>query len=101
MKIPLLLNYAQCKLLNKEYYSVIEHCTTVLKTEPENIKALYRRGKAYIGAWDEENAIKDLKKVAEIDPLLHNCVEKELQVFATAIKEKDIVQKEKLSKLFK
>jgi len=33
MKIPLLLNYAQCKLLNKEYYSVIEHCTTVLKTE--------------------------------------------------------------------
>jgi len=33
-KIPLLLNYAQCKLLNKEYYSVIEHCTTVLKTEP-------------------------------------------------------------------
>lgn len=34
MKIPLLLNYAQCKLINKEYYSVIEHCTTVLKTEP-------------------------------------------------------------------
>lgn len=33
MKIPLLLNYAQCKLLNKEYYSVIEHCTTVLNTE--------------------------------------------------------------------
>lgn len=36
MKIPLLLNYAQCKLLNKEYYSVIEHCSTVLKTEPGN-----------------------------------------------------------------
>lgn len=34
MKIPLLLNYAQCKLINKEFYSVIEHCTTVLKTEP-------------------------------------------------------------------
>lgn len=34
MKVPLLLNYAQCKLLNKEYYLVIEHCTTVLKTEP-------------------------------------------------------------------
>lgn len=37
MKIPLLLNYAQCKLLNKEYYSVIEHCSTVLKTEPGSI----------------------------------------------------------------
>jgi AH receptor-interacting protein len=34
MKLPLLLNYAQCKLLNKEYYAVIEHCTTVLKSDP-------------------------------------------------------------------
>lgn len=33
-KIPILLNYCQCKLLEKEYYSVIEHCTTVLKSEP-------------------------------------------------------------------
>ncbi|XP_014478695.1 PREDICTED: AH receptor-interacting protein isoform X2 [Dinoponera quadriceps] len=101
MKIPLLLNYVQCKLLNKEYYSVIEHCTTVLKTEPENVKALYRRGKAYIGVWDEGNAIKDLRKAAGIDPLLHNTVEKELQAFATAIKEKNVAQKEKLAKLFK
>jgi len=101
MKIPLLLNYAQCKLISKEYYSVIEHCTTVLKTEPDNVKALYRRGKAYIGAWDETNAIRDLRKAAEIDSSLHNTVEKELQAFAAAIKEKDSAQKEKLSKMFK
>lgn len=36
LKNPLLLNYAQCKLLNKEYYDVIEHCTTVLENEPGN-----------------------------------------------------------------
>ena len=34
LKIPLLLNFAQCKLLEKEYYAVIEHCTTVLKSDP-------------------------------------------------------------------
>lgn len=34
VKIPLLLNYSQCKLLQKEYYEVIEHCTEVLKHEP-------------------------------------------------------------------
>lgn len=50
--------------------------------------------------WDEKNAIKDLRKAAEIDPLLRNTIEKELQAFAVAIKEKDIAQKEKLSKLF-
>lgn len=101
MKIPLLLNYSQCKLFNKEYYAVIEHCTTVLKTEPDNIKALYRRGKAYIGAWDETNAIRDLKRAAELDPSLCNTVERELQAFAATVKKKDSVQKEKLSKMFK
>lgn len=65
------------------------------------MKALYRRGKAYIGAWDEKNAIRDLRKAAEIDPSLYNTVEKELQAFAAAIKEKDCAQKEKLSKMFK
>lgn len=65
------------------------------------MKALYRRGKAYIGAWDENNAIKDLRRAAEIDPSLHNTVEKELQVFAATIKEKNNAQKEKLSKMFK
>ncbi|XP_020647753.2 AH receptor-interacting protein isoform X1 [Pogona vitticeps] len=27
---PLLLNYCQCKLLNKEYYEVLDHCSSIL-----------------------------------------------------------------------
>lgn len=34
MKIPILLNYSQCKLINKDYYQVIEYTTTVLEKEP-------------------------------------------------------------------
>ncbi|XP_046837996.1 AH receptor-interacting protein isoform X7 [Vespa crabro] len=101
MKVPLLLNYAQCKLIKKEYYSVIEHCTTVLKIEPDNAKALYRRGKAYIGTWDEEKAAKDLKKVAELDPSLQNMIDKELQALSITIKEKDRLQQKKLVQMFK
>ncbi|CAL7947725.1 unnamed protein product [Xylocopa violacea] len=100
LKIPLLLNYAQCKLIQKEYYAVIEHCTTVLKHDPNNVKALYRRGKAYMGAWDEERAIQDLTRAAELDSTLQNTVEKELQAFSAAIKEKNQIEKKKLSKLF-
>lgn len=33
-KIPLLLNYAQCKLVQNDFYAVIEHCNTILETEP-------------------------------------------------------------------
>ncbi|KAG7196533.1 hypothetical protein KM043_018557 [Ampulex compressa] len=101
MKVPLLLNYVQCKLLWKEYYVVIEHCTTILKSEPDNVKALYRRGKAYIGAWEEENAVKDLRRVVELDSSLENAVNKELQAFFAAIKEKDEVERKKFSKMFK
>ncbi|OAD60812.1 Aryl-hydrocarbon-interacting protein-like 1 [Eufriesea mexicana] len=101
LKTPLLLNYAQCKLIQKEYYSVIEHCTTVLKHNPDNVKALYKRGKAYIGAWDEEKAIKDLTRVIELEPTLQNTVEKQLQEFSIAIKKKNQIEKKKLSNLFK
>ena len=101
LKTPLLLNYAQCKLIKKEYYAVIEHCTTILKHDPDNVKALYRRGKAYIGAWDEEKAIKDLRRATGLDPALQSAVEKELQAFSVAIKEKDQLEKKKLSKLFR
>ncbi|XP_076755034.1 AH receptor-interacting protein-like isoform X2 [Xylocopa sonorina] len=100
LKIPLLLNYAQCKLIQKEYYAVIEHCTTVLKHDANNVKALYRRGKAYMGAWDEQRAVKDLTRAAELDPTLQTIVEKELQVFSVSIKEKNQIEKKKLSKLF-
>lgn len=31
IKLPILLNYAQCKLVNGDYYAVIEHCNTVLQ----------------------------------------------------------------------
>lgn len=34
MKIPFLLNYAQCKLCLDDFYPVIEHTTEVLKKQP-------------------------------------------------------------------
>ncbi|XP_063973879.1 AH receptor-interacting protein [Diachasmimorpha longicaudata] len=100
MKIPLLLNFAQCKLYKKEYYAVIEHCTTVLGIEPDNVKALYRRGKAHIGAWNEREALEDLQRVVELDPTLKSTVEKEIQSFLSAVKDKELKQKKTLSQMF-
>lgn len=42
LKLPLLLNFAQCKLRKMEYYEVIEHCTEVLKFEPSEYDAINR-----------------------------------------------------------
>ncbi|GIY11477.1 AH receptor-interacting protein [Caerostris extrusa] len=79
IKIPLLCNYAQCKLLEKDYYTVIEITTTVLEKDKDNVKALYRRGKAYVGTWDLDLACDDFKRVAELDSSFTTVIQKELK----------------------
>lgn len=39
-KLPFLLNYSQCKLNEGDFYSVIEHCTSALKTDPSKFNSL-------------------------------------------------------------
>ncbi|GFS94749.1 AH receptor-interacting protein [Nephila pilipes] len=96
LKIPILSNYAQCKLLQKDYYSVIEFTTTILEKDKNNVKALYRRGKAYVGTWDLDLAGNDFMKVSELDPSFKTVVQKELKNINILQKEKDQEIKSKL-----
>lgn len=95
VKLPILLNYAQCKLLEKDYYPVIEHCTTVLESEPSNVKALFRRGKAHIAVWNCREGEEDLKRAAELDPALQKAVQKELRELEEMERKKDSEDREK------
>ncbi|KAB7494995.1 AH receptor-interacting protein [Armadillidium nasatum] len=99
-KLPLLLNYAQCQLLLGEYYAVIEMCTEVLKYDPENVKALFRRGKAYVKIHNVKEAKEDLEKVIENDPDLKNMVNKLLKELTNNEKEKLEEDKKTFQKLF-
>ncbi|KAK9503650.1 hypothetical protein O3M35_010166 [Rhynocoris fuscipes] len=100
-KLPILLNYAQCKLSLKEYYEVIEHCSTVLQYDPENIKALFRRGKAHASVWNYEEAKKDFEAALKLDPTLDTCINKCLKDIELQIKQKENKLKENLKgKLF-
>uniref|UniRef100_T1J6F3 peptidylprolyl isomerase n=1 Tax=Strigamia maritima TaxID=126957 RepID=T1J6F3_STRMM len=96
MKIPLLLNYSQCQLLQNEYYSVIEHTTTVLEKDENNVKALFRRAKAHVGAWNPTEARYDFEKIFELDPSLTAAVNKELEQLKTLEKEHDRKEKSRL-----
>ncbi|KAF2885821.1 hypothetical protein ILUMI_20363 [Ignelater luminosus] len=100
LKLPLLLNFSQCKLNEGDFYAVIEHCSTVLKTDPDNIKALYRRGKAHVGAWNPTEAKNDFNRVLELDSSVKGAVKKELETLEQLIKAKDKADKEKLRNLF-
>ncbi|XP_014240637.1 aryl-hydrocarbon-interacting protein-like 1 [Cimex lectularius] len=100
-KLPLLLNFAQCKLVLKEYYEVIEHCSSVLEFEPDNVKALYRRGKAHAAVWNGKEAKDDLTKALRLDPSLEKDITNQLKAIEIQNRERESVMKEKLQgKLF-
>ncbi|XP_059051997.1 AH receptor-interacting protein [Achroia grisella] len=100
IKLPILLNYAQCKLIKGDYYAVIEHCNTVLEYDEDNEKALYRRGKAHVGAWNPELAIEDFKKLKILNPSVSATVDKELENIKKLCKQKEEQDKDALKNMF-
>lgn len=88
-KIPLLLNFSQCHLALGNYRLVIEHTTTVIEKDDQNVKGFYRRGKAFGFIWEMERAKKDFLKVKELDPSLANLVDKDLIFFEKRLREKE------------
>ncbi|XP_053678339.1 AH receptor-interacting protein [Anopheles nili] len=100
IKVPLLLNYSQCKLLEEDYYIAIEHCTEVLKYDKECVKALFRRGKAHMGAWNFAQAREDFERCAELDTSLKPVIDKELAKLQEQLRQRDVEDKLKYQKLF-
>lgn len=93
---PLLLNFVQCQLKLGQFYSAIEHATTILTSDPENIKARYRRAKAHVGAWNVAEAKSDYQSLLSSikdDENLRNLVQHELQQLTVA--EQNRYQEEK------
>ncbi|XP_067667184.1 peptidyl-prolyl cis-trans isomerase FKBP8-like [Haliotis asinina] len=61
-------NLAASQLKIDAYDAAIRSCESVLKSQPDNVKALYRIGKAYGSKGDNEKALSYLKKALNIDP---------------------------------
>lgn len=101
---PLLLNFIQCKLKLGDYYPAIEHATTLLSTDPSNVKARYRRAKAHVGVWNVDEAKTDYEYLlanVNDDENLRKLVQYELQQLAQAEHDKYKQEKSRLSgKLF-
>lgn len=68
MNAKILQNRAQAYLNLKEYDSAISDCTEALRLDPSYVKAMKVRGKAYAGAENWEEAVREFKSVAENNP---------------------------------
>lgn len=62
------LNLALCYLKTDQSFQAKEECTKALELDPQNEKALFRRGQAYLGLASPEIAIEDFREVLKIQP---------------------------------
>ena len=62
------LNMAACKLKTQNYPEVIQHCTSVLRTNSKCVKALLRRSRAYRLSDHFDKAMEDLRVAIEAEP---------------------------------
>lgn len=100
MKVPFLLNLAQVKLNQGEYYDCIKCTDEVLKKDPENIKALFRRAKAQAGVWNLNDARKDFKKCVEYNRNMAKTVSKCIQELNTKEMLRDKEDRERFGRMF-
>jgi tetratricopeptide (TPR) repeat protein len=67
-KIPILTNLAACYLALKRYVEVCSVCSSVLELDSSNVKALSRRGQAYLSSKNYEDAVSDFRRALEHTP---------------------------------
>ncbi|XP_074311860.1 peptidyl-prolyl cis-trans isomerase FKBP42 isoform X2 [Silene latifolia] len=92
VKNPCHLNMAACFIKLKQYDNAIMQCSTVLAEDENNVKALYRRGKAKAELGQIDPAREDLLKARKYAPD-DKAIVKELRLLAE--QDKAIYQKQK------
>ncbi|XP_021736171.1 peptidyl-prolyl cis-trans isomerase FKBP42-like [Chenopodium quinoa] len=92
VKNPCHLNMAACYIKLKQYDDAIVQCSIVLAEDENNVKALYRRGKARAELGQTEAAREDLLKARKYAPD-DKAIARELRVLAEH--EKSVYQKQK------
>jgi len=83
LRLPCRLNLAAVNLRLKEWKQAIEHSSKALEIDGSNVKALFRRGSAYLELDDWELARSDLEKA-----LSHDSANKDVQKELTRLKDK-------------
>eukprot|EP01060_Flectonema_neradi_P036312 TRINITY_DN6947_c0_g1_i3.p1 TRINITY_DN6947_c0_g1~~TRINITY_DN6947_c0_g1_i3.p1 ORF type:complete len:270 (+),score=60.67 TRINITY_DN6947_c0_g1_i3:64-810(+) len=83
---PIQNNLAAIAMIQNRYHDCIEHTTDVLRSQPENVKALTRRLKALTSVHEYDRARGDLQKLTDIDPQNPDLANLKYQIEATIAK---------------
>ncbi|XP_034933657.1 peptidyl-prolyl cis-trans isomerase FKBP4-like [Chelonus insularis] len=92
-------NMAICQLKFNNYDHTINLCTKVLNRDKNNVKAMYRRGCAFGGNKNVEQAMKDFERIVHIEPTNFAAREK-LKIYSELWSEAKKRSDELLKKMF-
>ena len=107
IKLPVVKSYPNLstpKTYWDPQHDAISHCTRVLRVDPENVKALFRRAVAHLLLPPERHinglhlALEDLRRAVELDPQNAD-VKRELKRAKGLQKELDLVESGRFSKM--
>ncbi|KAI8805212.1 hypothetical protein BJ742DRAFT_681230 [Cladochytrium replicatum] len=100
------LNYVACKLKLEDYAAAITQASEILKDDPDNLKALFRRGQAYTRMGrDLDLAGQDLDRCKDIlsssgDVATLNEVKREIQLVKQKLSKHEKVEKQIFARMF-
>ena len=66
IEIPVCLNLSLCYLKVEQYHYAIKYSSQVLDKDEENQKALYRRGRGYMGVGEMNKARSDFNRALDL-----------------------------------
>jgi len=95
IKVAVYNNLAASQLKLNKPNRAITFSTKVLEIDQNNVKALFRRGKAYSTAGDLDRASDDLQKVEKLDP-----TDKAVQHELALLKQRNKKQDQKAAKFY-
>ena len=95
----ILLNLAACQLKFKQDHLAAQNCTKVLQIEPENVKALYRRGLALINMKDFDQAREDLIEARRLEPS-NRAIDDQLRSLEAEVQAEKIKYRDALKTMF-
>lgn len=99
LKVSCYLNIAACQLKHNNYNNAVINCTKALELDPNNLKALFRRGVALIYIQEYERAKEDLDKVSEMEPE-HPAVAKQHQKLKARVQKLNAYYANAMKKMF-
>ncbi|XP_073823124.1 FK506-binding protein 59-like [Musca autumnalis] len=79
-------NQALCHTMLNEDYDAKQACNEILRLEPNNIKALYRRGQYYIAVANYYEALADFWKIQNLEPS-NKAAQNQIKICRRKIKE--------------